>query len=62
MSTVASDGSLFARRRASPVQTYAKVAGVLVVLMFVAGWRHTTNTYLASQYCCVAGHRRKKRP
>jgi hypothetical protein len=36
MSAVTADRSLLARRRA-PVQTYAKVAGVLVLLTFVAG-------------------------
>jgi len=37
MSTVAADGSLLPRRRALPVQTYAKVAGALVLVSFVAG-------------------------
>jgi hypothetical protein len=37
MSAVATEGSLLAQRRALPVQKYAKVAGVLVLLSFVAG-------------------------
>ena len=37
MSVVAANGSLLAPWRALPVQTYAKVAGVLLLLTFVAG-------------------------
>ena len=37
MDTVASGGGLLSRERALPVQTYAKVAGVLLLLTFVAG-------------------------
>ena len=37
MNTVASSGGLLSRDRALPVQTYAKVAGVLLLLSFVGG-------------------------
>jgi len=37
MNTVASGGGLLSRERALPVQTYATVAGVLLLLTFVAG-------------------------
>jgi hypothetical protein len=37
MNTVAFGGGLLSRERALPVQTYAKVAGVLLLLSFVAG-------------------------
>ena len=37
MNTDVTDGSLLIRRRASSVQTYAKVAGVLILLSFIGG-------------------------
>jgi hypothetical protein len=37
MGTIATDNSLLARRRALSVQTYAKLAGVLILLSFVGG-------------------------
>ena len=37
MSAVAADGNLLTQRRALSVQTYAKVAGVLILLSFIGG-------------------------
>ena len=37
MNAIAAEPSPLARRRASPVQTYAKIAGVLLLLSFIAG-------------------------
>jgi hypothetical protein len=37
MNTDVTDGSLLIRQRASSVQTYAKVAGVLILLSFIGG-------------------------
>ena len=37
MNAIAVEPSPLARRRASPVQTYAKIAGVLLLLSFIAG-------------------------